>query len=756
MLMQLLDPSNYAFSIYAVPTFITTVAILLLGIAVLVREGKSPVSLSFFLLTAMVSIWLFCFSWTYSSRNEEVALIWTKLAYFGVPFIAPATYQFTVIMLRLGRGYKRLAWAGWAVAAFFAGIALFTDSLLDSMYLYPWGYYTHFAWLGVPFLGFFFGMLIMSMVNYWIEYKKASPGTHKLRIKWLMTAFGIGYVGSIDYVAVFGIPVYPCGYAAILGFLVVAARAIWKYHLVDITPAFAANQIVQTMTDALLVFDQEGIVRVANPAASQLFGYPQDELVGKVINATLSDREFAGRLADLVSSGEVNNYEMEYRTPGPTADKRTLSISTANMSDKPGRQVAVLCIAHDITETKRSQASIEKQLERLAALRSIDNAIMEGHDLKTNLGIILNHVIAQLHVDAAAVLLQNPETQELEYAAGVGFRSSVIRLSRVKQGEGYAGRAALERRTLYVPDLSKDALWLTTEETGRSNGQVIRPLFSSEEVVAYYALPLIAKSEVKGVLEIFNRTPLEPSGEWVNFAEALAGQTAIAVDNAQLFDDLQRSNMELRLAYDTTLEGWSQALDLRDEETEGHTRRVTALTERLARAMGLGPTDMVHIRRGALLHDIGKMGIPDSILLKGGPLTDTEWQIMRMHPVYAYELLSPISYLRRALEIPYCHHEKWDGTGYPRGLKGEEIPIAARIFAVVDVWDALRSDRPYRKAWPERKVRHHIRSLAGTHFDPKVVDAFLSREWQTIEPLVSLELAPDVNGVMVKEGVVKG
>ena len=142
--------------------------------------------------------------------------------------------------------------------------------------------------------------------------------------------------------------------------------------------------------------------------------------------------------------------------------------------------------------------------------------------------------------------------------------------------------------------------------------------------------------------------------------------------------------------------------------------------------MGLENEALVHVRRGALLHDIGKMGVPDSILLKPGPLTDDEWIIMRMHPVYAHDLLAPIAYLLPALDIPYCHHEKWDGTGYPRGLQGEKIPLAARLFAVVDVWDALRSDRPYRLAWPEEKVREHIRSLSGTHFDPKVVEAFIN------------------------------
>jgi putative nucleotidyltransferase with HDIG domain len=248
---------------------------------------------------------------------------------------------------------------------------------------------------------------------------------------------------------------------------------------------------------------------------------------------------------------------------------------------------------------------------------------------------------------------------------------------------------------------------------------------SMEGFVTYYGVPLLSKGEVKGVLEVFHRKPLNPDSEWLEFLNTLAGQAAIAIADATLFNDLQRSNIELTTAYDATIEGWSRALDLRDKETEGHTRRVTEITMRLAQAMGLSNTEIVYIRRGALLHDIGKMGIPDNILLKPGKLTDEEWEIMRRHPNYAYEMLSPIQFLRLSLDIPYCHHEKWDGTGYPRGLKGEEIPLAARIFAVVDIWDALRSDRPYRTGWPEEKRKEYIRSLSGTHLDPQVVEAFI-------------------------------
>ena len=355
-----------------------------------------------------------------------------------------------------------------------------------------------------------------------------------------------------------------------------------------------------------------------------------------------------------------------------------------------------------------------RHLDQLQALHRIDQAIAASMDLPMTLNILLNQVTAQLNVDAASILLLHPHRQVLEYTAGRGFRTDTLQHTRLRLGEGYAGRAALQRKLIYIPELR-----------GRNTDFLRSPYFSAEGFVAYYSVPLIAKGQVKGVLEVFHRAPLASGPDWVSFLETLAGQAAIAVDNAQLFDNLQRSNVDLALAYDATIEGWSRALDLRDRETEGHTLRVTEITMRLAKAIDIGEAELVRVRRGALLHDIGKMGVPDNILLKPGTLTDDEWAIMRQHPQQAHDMLSPIAYLRLALDIPYCHHEKWDGTGYPRGLKGEQIPLAARIFAVVDVYDALRSDRPYRAAWPEDTVREHIRSLAGTHFDPEVVVVFL-------------------------------
>jgi putative nucleotidyltransferase with HDIG domain len=281
-------------------------------------------------------------------------------------------------------------------------------------------------------------------------------------------------------------------------------------------------------------------------------------------------------------------------------------------------------------------------------------------------------------------------------------------------GEGHAGRVALEQRLISVHDLRKEIKTFVRAD-----------LLAGEEFDCYHGVPLITKGQIKGVLEVFLRSHCTVDAEWLHFLETLAGQVAIAVDNASLFADLQHSNTELFNAFDSTIEGWSRALDLRDKETENHTQRVTDMTLKVARAAGITEAELVHVRRGALLHDIGKMGVPDNILLKPDKLTDEEWVAMRKHPTFAFELLSPIAFLHSALDIPYCHHEKWDGSGYPRGLKGEQIPLAARLFAVVDVWDALRSDRPYRAAWPEEKVREHIRSLAGTHFDPKAVELFL-------------------------------
>ena len=245
-------------------------------------------------------------------------------------------------------------------------------------------------------------------------------------------------------------------------------------------------------------------------------------------------------------------------------------------------------------------------------------------------------------------------------------------------------------------------------------------------------------AQVNRLLEVIPATVTTPETLATIMALALdLGKHAVIAPNGdgfignRLFDRFHQEAMYLveegaqPEEVDAALEGWGRTLELRGFESEGHTERVADMAHQLGHALGMSDAELVHVRRGAVLHDIGKMGIPDDILLKPGPLNDGEWVIMRQHPVYAYEMLSPVAYLRPALDIPYCHHERWDGSGYPRGLKGEQIPLAARIFAVVDVWDALLSDRPYRPAWSEERVIEYLRDEAEKHFDPQVLGAFL-------------------------------
>ncbi|MBL8096859.1 MAG: HD domain-containing protein [Anaerolineales bacterium] len=358
-------------------------------------------------------------------------------------------------------------------------------------------------------------------------------------------------------------------------------------------------------------------------------------------------------------------------------------------------------------QEKAHRRQVARQLERITALRAIDKAITSGSDLSATLFLVLESLTRLLEAEAAVIYWRDPHTDQLAVRASLGFFGDVSPLTL-----GYAEQAAREMRTIHLPDLAERNPDFAQHVQGKG-------------LVAYYAVPLIAQESLKGVLEIYDRAS-HPDETWRNDLEALAGQAAIAIVQSRLLQDLKDSNTEMASAYEATLRGWSRALDLRDRETEGHTQRVVAVSLRLAERMGVTGEQLRSFQRGALLHDIGKMGVPDSILLKPGPLDESEWAVMRRHPVYAQRLLAPIRYLEQALVIPLYHHERWDGSGYPFGLRGTDIPIEARIFAVVDVWDALSSDRPYRRALSPEACLCHIRDHAGTLFDPDVVAAFVA------------------------------
>jgi PAS domain S-box-containing protein len=359
---------------------------------------------------------------------------------------------------------------------------------------------------------------------------------------------------------------------------------------------------------------------------------------------------------------------------------------------------------------------IRSRLTQLNGLRDIDSFITGHLPLEQILKSILDLVQFQLQVDAADILMLDEDSNQLRSVAAFGFVQDKIGQVVLAANQSYAGEVLHTQKPVTMVRQEADAYVLDEWS-----------IWKQEQFKAYIGVPLMINRDVKGVLEVFRREPVLLDAQSQHFLETLAGQAAIAIEQRDLFEGLQHSNEELRLAYDATIEGWSQAMDLRDRETEGHTQRVTALTCWMAQEyFNFDDESLAWLRRGALLHDIGKLGVPDSILLKEGPLTSEEWEIMKTHPHMAYEMINAIDYLREAVDIPHFHHEKWDGSGYPHGLQGEEIPLAARIFAIVDVWDALTNDRPYRKAWTEEDALQYIREQAEKHFDPTVVEAFFA------------------------------
>ncbi len=469
------------------------------------------------------------------------------------------------------------------------------------------------------------------------------------------------------------------------------------------------DAIFRAFPDLLFCMDAEG----------QIFDYR----AGEMSNSYLAPDQFLGHPMRDVLPAEVRTkfdhafretrktgkmVAIEYRLPVPNGE-RWFEARLVPLGES-----GVIAIVRDVSERVRNVDQIQRQLRRLSALHSVDTAITATFDLKLTLSVILQHTINQLEADAADILVLNPNTHMLEFAAGQGFQTSKLPRVPVKIGQGYAGKAALERRTISVSDLGNqqsDSLFAF---------DLLRERFG-----IYYAVPLIAKGQVKGVLEIFHRSLLQPDDEWLDFLATVAGQTAVAIDNASLFQELQRTNTELSLAYDSAIESWAQILELSNRESGTHSFRLVELTMKLARSMGIAEQELIHFRRGALLHDVGKLGISESILNKPGPLNDAEWKIMKSHPRLAYQLLSSVNYLAPALDIPHYHHERWDGSGYPDGLREEQIPFPARLFAVADVYDALTSARPYRPAWPRQTALDHIQTNSGKLFDPAVVKSFL-------------------------------
>jgi len=493
----------------------------------------------------------------------------------------------------------------------------------------------------------------------------------------------------------------------------------------NIKYSFATTQgrlkaALESMTDAVFISDVFGNFVEFNEAFVKFYKFKNksdivknlDEYV-KLINVYSPNGELITRKDLAISRAlqgetEKNAEVMLERTD--TGERWAGSYSYGPIKDTNGEIIGSVVVGRDISEKKRIEEAIENQLKRLDSLHDIDVSIIESTDIDIPMKIILEQVVRQLQVDAADVRLNNPSGQTFS----LGFST--------KSGEIKCLETCKEIAHNVIVDQNDLCLVYPMDGVYSAQAKDLHALFGFSE---YCAIPLSAKGDSLGVLEVYIKDNPKKDDNWFDFLIALAGQASIAINNYNLFHNLKRMNQELINTYDATIEGWSRALDMRDNETEGHSLRVAEMTYRLAIALKVPEEDLVNIRRGALLHDIGKLGIPDRILLKPSKLTEEEFEMMKKHTQYGFDLLSPIRYLLPAIPIPYCHHERWDGTGYPQGLKGEQIPLSARIFAIVDVWDALANDRPYRKKWPHEKIVAYLRSLSGIQFDPKVVDAFM-------------------------------
>jgi PAS domain S-box-containing protein len=461
-----------------------------------------------------------------------------------------------------------------------------------------------------------------------------------------------------------------------------------------------------------------------NPIVKSLFGYSSNEVTNTNLSQYLSpdDFQWITQKMEAILKSEQKHQSLVLETDfiNHTGKLVAVELHARAILSAEGKPVSLQGITRDITEQKRAQKEQEKLIARLSSLRRIDQLINSLAPVELGLQQVVLEAINSMEIDAAAILLKTGPHKVLQTAAHHGFYHPDSTGIELRQNDGYAGKAAMNRVTVSAENIQAPSSEFTRSEMATREG-----------FHAYGCTPIIVKGNLLGLLEVFRKEDRAPSEDTLDFMQTLAGQAGILMDTLTSFKELNIANDQLFLAYDANIEGWSRALDYRDRETEGHSQRVTEITIALAELIGVPQDQFKYIRWGALLHDIGKMGIPDSILHKPGKLTGQEWEIMKLHPTIARDLLKPIIYLEPSLDIPYCHHEHWDGSGYPRGIHGDDIPLAARIFSVADVWDALRSNRPYRPAWPEAQVLEHLKDIAGTHLDPQMIALFLA-QWKNI------------------------
>jgi diguanylate cyclase (GGDEF)-like protein/PAS domain S-box-containing protein/putative nucleotidyltransferase with HDIG domain len=511
------------------------------------------------------------------------------------------------------------------------------------------------------------------------------------------------------------------------------------------------REIFDRMPFPSFTFNQEGRVMEWNAAAERAFGVGSQDALGRPFWELLPSSHFAmnGRdtLEKLLAGKALGTLDWSISPGGK--NKVYLQNDTFALHDIEGRIQGGVHINFDVTERRHTHLVLEEQVKQISKFNEeLNQANSRLESLATTDGLtgLKNHRAFQeiletyfkdskKHNKALSVIVADVDNFK-KYNDMFGHPegddvlkviSNILR-NNVRRGD-FVARYGGEEFIVLLPNTSMDEAVVLAE---RMHAAITNHIWKKRVVSASFGIATLSS-----VMQF-------PSDLIVQADQALylskrKGRDCVTHFDTQKLDvDINDkfamitepqiahlSTEELVKVYDAAVLGWCRLLTLRDEETEAHSERVTELTMRVAREMKMSDDKLVYVRWGALLHDIGKIGIPDRILSKPGPLTDEEREVMSHHPSIAYEMLAPISFLRPALTIPFCHHEKWDGTGYPRGIEGEDIPLEARIFALADVWDALRSDRPYRKRWPKVKVIEHVQSLIGTHFDPEVTKVFL-------------------------------
>ena len=458
--------------------------------------------------------------------------------------------------------------------------------------------------------------------------------------------------------------------------------------------------LAQTAAAGIFINIEEKFLYV-NPMWCEIIGYSEEELLNTSVWSILNHGEgerIKQKYAELTSSGS-EMIRFETSCSSKDGDTKWLDI-TAGFIDYQGSKATIGTVI-DITFRKRREHDLEVMAKLSDALRND----LTRDQVRTT---ILNELMDLLSIDGAVISTVEKEDELPNLVKAIGCWAEIDN-QKLKSNEGLSG---------YIISTSKPYV---NFEAAHDPYFAYPEMLSNLTTVA--GVPLLAKGETIGSILIGSSRIIMDNE--LRLLKTIGDLAASAIHRSDLYEQTSVQASELKQAYDATLEGWAHALELRDKETQGHSLRITRMTLELAKRMGYPQDKLEDIRRGALLHDIGKMGVPDTILLKPGRLTEDEWTIMQKHPTYAYEMLSELPYFKEALDIPYCHHEWWDGSGYPQGLKGEQIPLAARIFAIVDSWDALVSDRPYRKAWGKKEALKHLVDQAGSHFDAEVVKRFV-------------------------------